>query len=170
MTVHMDAAALVANSKPLPEEYKVRLAVEADIPALVAIGRELAMENACMPFSERRAYEMALRGVRQQGAAIGVIGAVGAPEAVICMQISQYWYSDFAHLEELFIYVRPEFRQSARAKCLIQYAKMCSDHMKLPLLVGILSQERTEAKIRLYKRQLGEPSGAYWLFNGKTGV
>jgi hypothetical protein len=41
--------------------------------------------------------------------------------------------------------------------------------MGMPLLIGVLSNSRTEAKIRLYKRHFGEPAGAYFLYNARTG-
>ena len=39
----------------------------------------------------------------------------------------------------------------------------------IPLLIGVLSNKRTEGKIRLYERQLGKPSGAFFLYGARTG-
>ena len=64
---------------------------------------------------------------------------------------------------ELFNFVRTEHRKSDYAARLIAYAKMCSDKMGLPLMMGILSNHRTEQKIRLYERQL-EKAGAYFVY------
>jgi hypothetical protein len=41
--------------------------------------------------------------------------------------------------------------------------------MEMPLLIGVLSNHRTEAKVRLYERQFGKPTGAFFLYNGSTG-
>jgi GNAT superfamily N-acetyltransferase len=164
MNIHVDAAPVAAEALP-----RVRLAVENDIPQLVAIGRELHRENGLMSFSEQRAYEIAVRAVRQDRVICGVIGPVTKIEGIILLTVGMFWYSNDPHLEELFAYVRPEFRRSNRAKALIMFAKQCAVELNVPLLIGIISNERTESKIRLYRRQLGKPAGAYWLFNGRTG-
>jgi len=122
-----------------------------------------------MPFSQRKAEETARRCVGSDNLIVGCIGPAGRPEAVICLTIGQFWYSDQPHLEELFVYVVPEYRQSKRAFALLDYAKRCARRLGVPLLVGILSQRRTEGKVRLYSRQLGKPAGAYWIYNGRTG-
>ena len=166
MNLHVKPAAL-AGAEVMP---KVRLFAEADIPALVAMGRDLHHENGLMPFSESRAYDMARRAVARDRVIGGAIGPVGKPEAIIVMMVGQYWYTDFPHLEELFAYVKPEFRKSNRAKALVEFAKGCARELKSPLLIGIVSNERTEAKVRLYSRQLGAPAGAFFLYNGKTGA
>lgn len=169
MNFHVKPAAL-AGAEVMP---KVRLFVEEDIPALVAMGRELHKENGLMPFSELRAYDMARRAVARDPrdrVIGGAIGPIGKPEAMIVLFTGTYWYTDSPHLEELFAYVKPEFRKSNRAKALVEFAKLCARELKSPLLIGIVSNERTAAKIRLYKRQLGAPAGAYFLYNGKTGA
>lgn len=150
--------------------YKVRLITTADIPAVLAAARALHAENGIMPFSERRALDMVNAAIRGNDAIIGVIGDSGCVEAVTCLLIGQFRYSDYIHLEEFFAYVRPEFRKSQRAKALIEYNKSCADRLQVPLITGILSQKQTERKRQLYTRQLGDPAGYYWLYNGKTGA
>lgn len=99
-----------------------------------------------------------------------MIGAPGeALRGMIFMTIGQLWYSDQWVLEELFSYVPPEFRRSDYAKDLIDFAKKQADELSLKLMIGILSNERTEAKVRLYTRKLGPPAGAYFVYGGKTG-
>lgn len=159
-------AALAVKSEPLPI---VRLAVEDDIPALLNIGREMHAENGIMPLSERMANGMILNAIRKHGAIGGVIGPVGTVEAAILLRISQMWYSEDFHLEDYLCYVRPQYRRSTRAKALIEFAKKAAVDLKVPLLIGIASNDRTEAKIRLYRRQLGPQAGALFLYNGKTG-
>ena len=43
------------------------------------------------------------------------------------------------------------------------------DDLGIPLIIGVLSNQRTEAKIRLYERQFGAPAGAFFLYNVHTG-
>lgn len=101
--------------------------------------------------------------------AIGVIGAIGALEALVFVTIGTYWYSHDRHLEEFIVYVDPECRKSGHARELVDWMKRQSDVTGLPLITGIISSERTEAKVRLYRRML-EPVGAFFLYGGKGSV
>jgi hypothetical protein len=39
----------------------------------------------------------------------------------------------------------------------------------MPMTIGVLSNHRTEAKIRMYMRMFGGNAGVYFLYNAKTG-
>ena len=64
------------------------------------------------------------------------------------------WFSDEFQLLELFNFVRPDSRASDFAKSLIGYAKTCAEGLGIDLMIGVLSNERMEAKVRLYGRML----------------
>jgi hypothetical protein len=106
----------------------------------------------------------------------GICGIIGEPgglvEASVVLRIGTLWYSDSPTLEERAIFVRPEYRSAkgGRAARLCSFSKKASDDLGIPLTIGILSSARTQAKVRMYSRILGEPSGAYWIYNGKTGL
>lgn len=85
---------------------------------------------------------------------IGVIGPVGALEALVFVTISEYWYSLQKHIAECTVYVDPECRKSGHAVALVQWMKDQTEVTGLPLLTGIVSNHRTEAKCRLYRRML----------------
>ena len=53
---------------------------------------------------------------------------------------------------------------------LCEFAKAAAEMLDMPLLIGVLSNERTEGKVKLYERIFGKPAGAYWLLNAETGV
>jgi hypothetical protein len=74
-------------------------------------------------------------------------------------------------LEERAIFIPPEYRgvKGGRARRLCEFAKQAAKAMEMPLLIGVLSNHRTEAKVRLYERQFGKPTGAFFLYNGSTG-
>lgn len=86
--------------------------------------------------------------------AIGVIGPVGALEGLVFVTIGSYWYSDDKHIEEFIVYVDPECRRSGHAAALVQWMKDQVEITGLPLMTGIISTHRTEAKCRLYGRML----------------
>jgi hypothetical protein len=75
-------------------------------------------------------------------------------------------------LEEKAIFVLPEFRQAkgGRASRLCEFSKYFSKSMELPMTIGVLSNERTEAKVRMYMRQFGKYAGVYFLYNAQTGA
>lgn len=98
--------------------------------------------------------------------AIGVIGDVGALEALVLVFLSSYWYSHDRHLEEYIVYVDPECRRSVHARALVSWMKQQSDSIHVPLVTGIMSNERTEAKVALYSRMMPKV-GAFFLYGNK---
>ena len=167
--MYLQSAASTPEAARVPE-FRVRLAVEADFPGLLAMGGEMHAENGIMPMNIPKVTAMIAEAIRQRGSIAGVIGQVGNPEAAILLRVSQFWYSEECHLEDFLCYVRPEFRKSSRAKSLIKFAKASAKSIGVPLLIGVASNKRTEAKVRLYRREVGDPVGALFLYNGKTGI
>lgn len=99
---------------------------------------------------------------------IGVIGPVGALEGLVFLLIGQFWYSDDRHLEELIVFTDPEHRKSNHAQAMVQWMKDQTQKTGLPLLTGIMSNTRTEAKVRLYSRMLPKV-GAFFFLPPKSG-
>lgn len=155
---------------PTAKEFpKVRVAVEADIPHLLEMGRLLHEENGLSGWAEDLVLDAVRRAIAGDGSVIGVVGAPGRLEAMTHLFIGRFFYTHDPHVEELYSFVKKEYRKSDNAKSLIEFAKSTAERLNVPLLIGILSNERTEQKIRLYRRRLGAPSGAYFLFNSQTG-
>lgn len=118
------------------------------------------MNEGCVRNTLRLAFE-------KQGGTIGVIRGNEKIEAMIFMLVARFWYSEEWHIEELFSYCRPEYRKSNNAKALIHFAKKCADELQVPLVIGVMSNTRTEAKVELYRRQLNKPAGAFFFYNTK---
>ena len=100
---------------------------------------------------------------------IGVIGSDGDLEALAFVLISEFWYSTDKHIEELLVYVDPECRKSGHARALVNWMKEQSDYTGLKLVTGIISNERTEAKCRLYQRLLPK-AGEFFVYMGTKGA
>lgn len=104
----------------------------------------------------------------------GIVGIVGEPngiiEGAVLLRIGQIWYGDDPILEEKAIFVHPDFRSAkgGRARRLMEFSKSVADGLGMTLTIGVMSSERTEAKIRAYGRVFGPPSGAYWLYGAQT--
>jgi hypothetical protein len=94
-----------------------------------------------------------------------VIGPKDNLEGSILIRLSSMWYSACPLLEEYWNFVHPDYRKSERAKYMVNFAKACADKMELPLLIGIVSNDRTEAKCRLYNRMLPK-AGEFYLYRG----
>lgn len=99
---------------------------------------------------------------------IGVIGPSHRLEGLILLCLGSLWYSDDIILEEYVNFVHPDYRNSNHAKTLVSYARHMADQTGVPLLIGIVSNHRTAAKVRLYRRQLPE-AGSFFLYNATTG-
>lgn len=125
--------------------------------------RKLHEENGIFSFSERKVRNCLQSAWNGQGGIIGVIGVPGKIEGSICLTIGDYFYTDEFNLSELWNFVLPEYRKSTNAKELIRFAVRCSDEIGIPLIIGVISNERTIAKIGLYRRLLGDPAGGFFV-------
>jgi len=120
-------------------------------------------ENAVFPLDEpkarwhlRRAIcpheilstDTGLRGV------VGVIGGKDRLEGLCFLTIGSFWYSNALHLEEFMVFVHPDHRKSEHAKAFINWMKQQVAETGLPLMTGVFSLKRTEAKCRLYQRMM----------------
>lgn len=141
----------------------VRKAQPEEADDIMAMCHALWKENGQFSFSETKVKAKLDDAFNRRGAIIGVIGKPGKLEGSICVHISDYFYTDDYHLGELWNYVWPEYRKSNNAKDLIRFGMRCSDEIGIPLLIGVVSNERTVAKLKLYQRILGEPAGGFFI-------
>lgn len=98
---------------------------------------------------------------------IGVIGDTGELEALCGMAVSDIWYTTEKHLADFLVYVDPEHRASEHGTALVQWMKKQSDIIGLPLLSGVVSNKRTEAKCRMFRRMMPK-IGEYFLYTSRT--
>lgn len=141
----------------------VRKAIKDEQSAILDICRENHAENGQFSLAMPKVEAMVKRAFDGGGAIIGITGGGNRIEGAILLLISQFWYTEDWCLEEIFNYVRPEFRRSTHAKDMIKFGMRCSDELNIPLVIGVVANERTRAKMELYRRQLGDPVGGYFL-------
>lgn len=96
---------------------------------------------------------------------VGVIGDIGKLEGLVLVMLDTYWYTHDKHLGEYLVYVDPECRRSFHARALIKWMKDQSDATRLPLVTGVISTQRTKAKVDLYGRMLPKV-GEFFLYRG----
>jgi hypothetical protein len=140
----------------------VRKARPSDRDTVLDICRQNHAENGQFGLSMRKVEGMVDKAFSNEGCIIGAVGS-DRIEGIIMLLIAQFWYTDDWCLEETMNYVLPDYRRSTHAKDMISFAKRCSDEIGIPLVIGVVSNERTKAKIELYRRQLGEPCGGYFM-------
>jgi hypothetical protein len=145
----------------------VRKAVVTDKPQIMHMCEENHRDNGQFSLDLGKVEAMIDKAFNGGGAIIGVVGK-DQIEGMLVLLISQFWYSSDWCLEEIQNYVRPQFRKSTHAKDMINFGVRCSDELGIPLVIGVVSNERTRAKLELYRRQLGEPCGGYFLHKPKT--
>jgi N-acetylglutamate synthase-like GNAT family acetyltransferase len=149
----------------------VRVATPSDLDQIMQLAVEAAKENGFLDASTTLLLKAIWGPLNQDH---GIIGCIGSDpiEGMVVLKIGTVFYSEVPCVEELVVFVKPQFRaaKGGRAKKLVEFSKSVADKLGLVLLVGILSNERTKAKCRLYERMLGAPAGAYWLYGTRTGL
>lgn len=151
----------------------VRRAIPQDRDSIWDLFRLLHEENGVFNLSEHKINGLLDRVLHPEKIPegdtgtrgfMGVIGPVGALEGLLVMVLGSFWYSDDIIFEEYANFVHPAHRRSSHAKALLAYSRHMADNVDIPLVIGIISNIRTEAKVRLYRRQLPE-CGSFFLYN-----
>jgi len=156
----------------MSDDIKIRVGTAADMDGIMQIAMAACEENGFLNPNPARLAAEIWPALHQDHGICGVIGEPGGViEGVVLLRIGQMWYSDTMIVEEKAIFIHPDFRNAkgGRAKRLCEFSKKVSDELGIPLIIGVLSNSRTEAKVRMYERQFGKPSGAFFLYGAKTG-
>lgn len=155
------------------EAPAVRVGTPDDLDGMMQLALNATQENAFVnPDVQKLLYTMYGALTRQNGI-VGIIGKPGETfQGAILLVFGELWYSHEPVLEERAVFVAPEYRNAkgGRARKLCEFAKTASEELGIPLSIGVLSNSRTEAKIRLYERMFGQPAGVYFLYGAKTGL
>lgn len=157
----------------MTDDIKVRIGTPEDVHNLMELAMLACDENGFVNPNPVKLLNEIWPALQLHEGIIGMIGNPGEkPEAAILLRVGHVWYSDNPVLEERAIFVHPDFRSAkgGRAAKLCRFAKETADRMDMPLMIGVLSNDRTAAKIRMYERQFGSPTGVYFLYKAHTGA
>lgn len=173
----MNMAIELVQTRPKPVDPawpfpRIRWAREDELEPLMDMARRIHAEIGQGPTMDEDAVrDVIMEGMRRKRAWCAVVGDHGRIEGSVFLILGTLWYNPhWYQLEELWNYVLPDYRRSTNAKELLRFTKWLSGTVGLPLMIGVLNTVRTEAKLRLYQRELGQPStGAYFLVHSKTG-
>ena len=149
----------------------VRLALPDDEDAIMELCQALHKENGQHSYDPVKVRGMVRRAILQQGGIIGVIGERGDLKGCIYLLLDPVWYSNEYQLLELFNFVRSDSRSAklGYAVHLIEYAKARSDELNIDLTIGVLSNIRMEAKVRIYSRLLPK-AGEFFVHSPKSSA
>jgi hypothetical protein len=156
----------------MSQELKIRMGVPEDIDELMNLSMLACDENGFVNPNPVKILHEIWPALQLEQGLVGVIGKEdGIIEGAILLRIGTMWYSDQKVLEERAIFIHPDYRnaQGGRARKLCEFSKKVADSLGIPLIIGVLSNSRTEAKVRLYERQFGAASGAFFLYGATTG-
>lgn len=167
----MNAITIQPETRPA-DDLRIRICVPDDLDELMALSMSACEENGFLNPDPAKLVQALYPALLQDHGIIGGIGrAGGIIEGAVLLHIGQLWYSNDYVVEEKAIFIHPDYRtaKGGRARRLCEFSKQVADSLAEPLLIGILSNARTEGKIRMYRRVFGEPSGAWFLYGAQTG-
>lgn len=150
------------------EELIVRTATIDDLDDIMNIALQACRENGLGEPNPTKLLADIWPALNLDKGIIGVVSKPGGkPEGVVLLRIGEMWYRDVPVLEERAVFVPEEYRaaKGGRARKLCEFSKKVADDLGMQLNIGILSDQRTEAKVKLYRRIFGEPRGAYFVYN-----
>ena len=158
---------------------QVRLAVQSDEDALMAMVREMHPEAALktsggtpMPLDEEMARSHLHRAIipnRNSDELPAWIGLAAESDKIlgsIYLSLETLWYSRQPILVEQWLFVSKENRRSNIAASLIDFAKKSADSAQTTLIVGHMSSGREAVKSRFYRRYVGPQIGGYHAHHG----
>lgn len=157
----------------MADELNVRIGTPEDIHPMMDLAMQACDENGFVNPNPQKLLAEIWTALNLESGLVGIIQDEGQRlEGAILLRIGAMWYSDDEVLEERAIFIHPDYRSAkgGRARRLCEFSKRTADSLGLPLIIGVLSNQRTEAKVRLYERQFGKPSGAFFLYKAKTGA
>ena len=157
----------------MSEDLGVRIGEPEDVHKMMDLALAACEENGFVDPNPQKLLAERWSALNLDKGIIGIIaGEDGTFEGAVLLRVGGMWYSDRQILEEKAIFIHPDYRMAkgGRARRLCEFSKVASDNLNLPLIIGVLSNHRTEAKIRLYERVFGKASGAFFLYNARTGA
>ncbi len=155
----------------------VRTGVPSDIMPIMEMAKMGAEENGMVPYDLNAILHEFWPALHLDHGIVGLVGEPnGKPEGAVLLRVTNFWYGfregprSRPMLEERWLWTDPKFRaaKGGRARKLCEFAKASAETLGLPLMIGILSNIRLDAKIRLYERVFGKPNGCSWYYEAPS--
>lgn len=156
----------------MADELKVWVGQPKDVDDIMELALAACAENGFVEPNPMKLLTEIWPALNRDKGIVGIVGVPDQkPQGAILLRIGNIWYSDAPILEERAVFIHPDYRSAkgGRARKLCEFGKKVSDDLGIPLTIGVLSNQRTEGKVRMYERIFGKPSGAYFLYGVRTG-
>lgn len=155
----------------MENNLEVQIATPSDVHDVMKLALDACAENGFVTPNPVKLLAEIWPALNQDRGIMGMIRSPeGVLEGVVLLRVGHMWYSDDLVLEEKAIFIHPDYRSAkgGRATRMCEFSKRIADSLGIPLIIGVLSNHRTEAKVRMYERLFGKPSGAFFLYNART--
>ena len=86
------------------------------------------------------------------------------PVGTMGLEMSGIWWGRTKLLVMHWLFVHPQNRLAPHARSLLRLAKSVTDNAEVPLVPGVMTGKRAEAKMRLFESEFGKPIGATFLW------
>ena len=163
-----DDLALSDRPRAAIERPHVRIATPAEVDAVMELAVMGCEENAFTGFNKVKLLQDVWAALNLDKGICGVIGAPGSQplEGAVLLRIGTIWYSMTRRSKRgLSSCIQPfAGRVVGAQRDLAEFSMDIADKLGMPLTIGVLSDHRTAAKVRLYSRIMGKPAGAYWMY------
>jgi hypothetical protein len=154
------------------ETLQIRLATTEDMAEVMRLAVTACEENGFLNASTEALAKEIWPALAMDHGLCPVIGPPsGEIQGLALLRIGSMWYApQTTVLEEKAIFVYPKYRaaKGGRAALLCEYTKKVADTLAIPLIIGVLSNTRTIAKVKMYTRIFGEPAGAFFLYGARA--
>lgn len=157
--------------KPI-DDVRVRVGTPEDLDQVMEMAIMVCRENGIFEPNTNKILADIWPSLHRELGLVGVIGEPGEQlEGFVLLRMGTMWYADAPILEEKTIFVHPKYRKASggRARKLVRFSKQVADELEMPMIIGVLSNTRTNSKIRLYESEFGTSSGAFWMYKARTG-
>lgn len=150
----------------------VRFADAGDLARICDLLVLLHQETPHARLSKPRLAET-VRAVMAQGAVVCTLDR-GVVVGTCGLAIERPWFSDELWVRDQWLFVHPVHRRSPHARALLRTARRYAEGLRMPLLMEVAGgpagggARRVAAKLRLYRRELGEPTGATWVIGSEA--
>ena len=145
----------------------MELADKSDTGAVIALLKEFAKEGAITPVNWNKVAQV-VNDIIDDGICLvlrdgrKIIGSAGLREA-------ELWYSDETVMCDQWFYIHPDYRSAENFEALKAACKSVAQDKGMLLILSISSEHRTEAKIRLFSKDM-TLFGASFLYRGDNHV
>lgn len=149
----------------------VRIGSPLDHQKMISFLREMHRENGIVSMDDKTVEATLACGLARHHAIVGIVdGDNDEIAASVGLFVNRLWYAQSNHLEDRWVFVMPPYRRQPLARPLLEFAKRAAVALRLPLLIAVLSEESTLAKVRLYEREFSKMRGAVFLYQPENTV